>query len=268
MILLTDQLAYDNTATINKILELYHTDLLLFKDVRSFSGLIRSLFSGLKLRHQKDVIFCAIGQPEINLLTSVCLFLLGKKVALYLPELYDNRWLARLILKYGKLLSPIVILPSREREKIFCAKYFIPKKTIILTNDAYQDTYKHACEIREGIVYTGVIFPSRPLDRAIQLARKTYPESNIDLYGKGDMEYIEHLCRTYKCRYMGQYMMRDEVSIISKYKFGIISYPMDSLNNAFCAPNKVISYEMAGAKIICDSPNNLRLSLKIKGLLG
>ncbi|NCQ11147.1 MAG: hypothetical protein CO175_08220 [Verrucomicrobia bacterium CG_4_9_14_3_um_filter_43_20] len=268
MILMTDKLAYQNTAAIKKIETDYRAKIILIEDVRSFLGIISLLRSCLQLLNSKDVFLFAIGQPEVNLLTALLFNMGRKKIILYLPELYDDRWGASAILKATGRFLTTIILPSREREKIFAAKYFVPNKCILMSNNVYQKPpMKPDGNRREGTVYTGVMYRSRPLDNVLSIVRSKYPDSRIDLYGKGDIQYINHLCAAYGCSYKGRYEMSDEVSIISNYERGVLSYPMDSLNNTFCAPNKVFSYKLAGCKIVCDSPNTLKLELLTEGLL-
>lgn len=267
MILITDKLAYQNTAAISKIETDYHAKLILMENVRSLIGIFQLWRHCFRLLKDKDIFLFAIGQPEVNLATSILLNLLGRKVVLYLPELYDDRWGARTLLKVAGNFAAVIILPSREREKIFSAKYFVPNKCIHLSNNVYQETIQVNGKLREGTVYTGVIYPTRPLDNVLSVVRSQYPADRIDLYGKGDIQYINHLCVEYGCVYKGSYKMSDEIAIISNYERGVLSYPMDSLNNAFCAPNKIFSYRLAGCRIVCDSPNNLRLELMAQGLL-
>ncbi|HBE90103.1 MAG TPA: hypothetical protein DDW41_02740 [Candidatus Andersenbacteria bacterium] len=268
MILITDRLAYKNTATIKKMESDYFAKLILIEDVRSFFGIIKLLKSCMQLLNSKETFLFAIGQPEVNLLTAILFNMVRKKIILYLPELYDDRRIASAILNTSGRFFTTIVLPSREREKIFSAKYFVPNKCIHISNNVYQKPFtKLDRNKREGTVYTGVMYRSRPLDNVLTTVRSKYPGSRIDLYGKGDIQYINHLCAAYGCSYKGSYEMSDEVSIISNYERGILSYPMDSLNNTFCAPNKVHSYKLAGCKIVCDSPNTLKMELLAEGLL-
>lgn len=267
MKLITDDHAANGTAAIRKLSELFQADMLVIEDVRNPIKLVQLIFLCITQFGSEKGFVLAVSQPEINLLCAALLSLRRKNVAVYFPELYDDRPIARNILKSSKSIFLTGIFPSNERAHVFTAKYFKPNRTAIVSNNVYQETIDTAQISKDGIVYAGVIFPSRPLDNVLALARKKFPKMRIDIYGKGDKGYIDAICTKYSCNYMGEYSMRDEVRILSNYKFGLISYPMNSLNNSFCAPNKVHSYNAASCKIICDSPNNLKMYLLSQGLL-
>lgn len=264
MIILTDFDTTQRVGSIDKISRLLNCAVITL--ATSF-GPLKMIYSAvLKLRKHKSITL-AIAQPEINLTLGFILKLMGKRLALYVPELYDDRPIARFLLARSKKLYETVIIPSHQREMVFCARYFVPSKTIIVANDSYQvasGSVHSANNVeRGGFVYTGVIYPSRPLDNIIQSAKIHSPDDTVYLYGKGDEVYISLLCSKFGCKYMGEFKMEDEVQILSKFKYALLSYPMTSLNNTFCAPNKVFSYKAAGCSIFCDSPNNLRLEIMI-----
>lgn len=268
MIILTDNKTAGRVGSIDKMSALFNSKVIaldVLLSPRKLLSALKLLCAALTTAAKHKSIILAIGQPEVNLIVGFLLKLAGKRLALYMPELYDDRPISRFLLMYSKALYETVILPSHEREMIFCAKYFVPKKTVIILNDSYQQPTdlmgSNNNSERAGFVYTGIIYPSRPLDNAIISAKIKFPNEDIYLYGKGDEDYIKYLCSNFDCKYMGEFEMQDEVTILANYQYGLLTYPMTSLNNAFCAPNKIFSYQAAGCSIFCDSPNNLRLQI-------
>lgn len=109
----------------------------------------------------------------------------------------------------------------------------------------------------EILVYAGVLSPGRKIDSLIHIVEER-PDTKLLIIGGGpDRERLEsiaaekiagrfHFTGSVPYKYMG--------ILLKKCDVGYISYPTDSLNNTYCASNKI--YEYASVNLPMIAPEN------------
>lgn len=107
------------------------------------------------------------------------------------------------------------------------------------------------------LVYAGVLYRGRKIDKLIDIVNKQ-PSAKLLIIGDGpDLErlkviafekIVDRVCFTGTLPY--KYLS----VLLEKSDIGYISYPVDSLNNKYCAPNKIFEY--ASVRLPMISPWN------------
>jgi glycosyltransferase involved in cell wall biosynthesis len=144
---------------------------------------------------------------------------------------------------YGLVTAPVVIeniseLPVLENDY---AEELIQKAGFILNSN------------EPVLVYAGVLVSTRRIDELIDIIKQS-PKGKLLIIGDGpDRKRLEeiaenqihgryHFTGGLPYQYMGVLLRRCDV--------GYISYPTNSLNNNYCAPNKIYEYSSVGLPMI------------------
>lgn len=104
------------------------------------------------------------------------------------------------------------------------------------------------------ILYLGIFAPSRKLDTYIN-AYKDSDKFELVLMGKPN-QYLEELLNKYPkaFTYLGYLSAPEHLSVVSHADVGILTYipEKNSINSAFCAPNKIFEYGGFGIPCLCN----------------
>lgn len=164
----------------------------------------------------------------------------------------------------------LVICASDERASLMAGYYKMTERPLVIENisqlpiteDDYSKVILDGAEKiintpGEILVYAGVLSPGRKIDSLIHIVAER-PNTKLLIIGGGpDRERLEsiasekiagrfHFTGTIPYKYMGILLKECDV--------GYISYPTDSLNNTYCAPNKI--YEYASVNLPMIAPDN------------
>lgn len=107
------------------------------------------------------------------------------------------------------------------------------------------------------LVYAGVVTAGRRIDRLIDIV-STRHDTALLVIGAGNDE--ERLKRLAEEKIPGRYLFTGSLPykylgvLLKKCDVGYISYPTNSLNNIYCAPNKI--YEYASVELPMIAPEN------------
>lgn len=104
---------------------------------------------------------------------------------------------------------------------------------------------------KKFILYQGIITP----DRDVSVIAKALDEINSDYYlvliGSDRFDGVKKIKELYrKTIYLGYIPAPDHLIITSFAKYGIAFYDYSSMNNLFCAPNKIFEYTGFGIPVI------------------
>lgn len=196
--------------------------------------------------------------------------LIGRRYLLSILELYDpgtiyDKGIKRLI---GNCAA--VICCEKHRAAIMCAYYKINNLPIyVMPNKPYDgmldnlafDIQNLRTEISEKlysikdkyvILYQGIITPDRPLDK-IAAALNILNDTNIVFVVLG--RATDEIQRTIKQYYqnvifLGYVPSPQHLLITQNADIGIANYDYSSLNNIFCAPNKIYEYARFGIPML------------------
>lgn len=179
-----------------------------------------------------------------------------KEFVLNVLELYDERTIYDRYLKKMATKAKLLICCEKHRAAIMQSRYKLENLPIVIPNKPYnlnvetslsKDTKEKISMLRDSfiILYQGIVTPDRPLEK-IALALKKINDPNLCFIfiGKCDnKEYPDYLKKIYRdTYYLGYIPAPEHLEITKLCHIGIANYDYSSLNNVFCAPNKIYEY--------------------------
>lgn len=189
-------------------------------------------------------------------------YLQSKKYVLSILELYDdNNFYRKQISKYITK-AEIVISCEETRSRIMKSWWGLKDSPVVIPNKPYEHprqrnikgSTKETQELIERIkdkkiiLYQGIISVDRDLKKLAQTLRKMKSEYYLVLMGKEFFDSVSEIKKIYNNTiYLGFVPAPLHLEITSYANIGIANYDDSSLNNLFCAPNKI--YEYSGFKI-------------------
>lgn len=138
--------------------------------------------------------------------------------------------------------------------------YFLPdKKELEEAEIKYSKIFKDL-QGKKIILYQGVIDGVRNLDNYIMAAKKLGDDFIFCLLGPGRGDSVEKLSALWKNVYHVDFIPAPYyLAITAKAYIGIVSYVPNTLNNVFCAPNKMFEYGAFGVPMVGNDIPGLKL---------
>lgn len=187
-----------------------------------------------------------------------------RKFILNVLELYDEGTMYDRYLKKMADKADLLICCEKHRAAIMQSRYNLKKLPMVIPNKPYdlqegsildqniQDKLK-SFEGKFMILYQGIITPDRPLVLIAQ-ALKNIDDSNLVFVYMGrcdDGSYPAYLKSIYPgSYYLGYIPAPEHLEVTKLCQIGIANYDYSSLNNVFCAPNKIYEYTKFGKPIL------------------
>ena len=191
---------------------------------------------------------------------------------LHLHELYDTHQTRLKLVKKIAQNAKYVVVPEENRAGILQVWLDLKNKPTVLPNKPYRHprkknlkaTHPLTIEILERyktdkriIIYQGHIGGDRNLI-PIAMAVKDLPDYEFWLLGKDHDEHSKKLeAISENIRYLGNVPAPYHLEITSYADIGIMSYDLITLNNLYCAPNKVWEYMGFNIFFICNQVKSL-----------
>lgn len=216
--------------------------------------------------------------------TAICLKGLfeNKKFCFQINELYDTNKLYRNLIKNTARCANIVIVPEYIRANIFMYWYSLKKMPIIIPNMPYTYSKDRNLAIKDEtargiigklsgkriILYQGHINNAVrnlvPLAKALKQINSS--ELAFVLMGNNNNGSVEQIKNEYEYTYHIPFISAPEhLEITSHADIGIVNYNRTSLNNMFCAPNKVFEYSCYGIPILGNDIPGLKFCIESIG---
>lgn len=127
-----------------------------------------------------------------------------------------------------------IVLPNKP--------YFLPTKECLLIYEQKHSALVNLFNTHKVILYQGHIGPDRDLSAFICAVDELADDFIVVLMGK-DYNMVEKYKKISKKIYHIEYIPAPEYLLFtSKSYIGILGYNPNSLNNSFCAPNKIFEY--------------------------
>lgn len=186
----------------------------------------------------------------------------NRSIILNVLELYNehtmyDRWLAKNI-KY----VDIVVSCENHRSAIMQSRYSLSEKPEVIPNKPYEINYE--CDsfdddlinlIKDSftVVYQGMISKDRPLENVAKALSSLGDDRIVFLVmGECSEHYKAELKRFYPNTLFTGYVPAPQHLYYTQYcNIGIANYDTSSLNNVFCAPNKIYEYSKFGIPMLC-----------------
>lgn len=149
----------------------------------------------------------------------------------------------------------LVITANEERLSVMNNEYKLNKCVAIknITDYTTRPLSRETLTKKESIiVYQGAMMASRHIDFYVRAHMQLSKEFSLLLIGDGDsINNLKNIADEYeltnRITFTGKVTQKELYEYSKNAKIGIISYPLESLNNYYCAPNKI--YEYAALKI-------------------
>lgn len=185
-----------------------------------------------------------------------------RKFILNVLELYDehtlyDRWLKKYIHE-----ADIVISCEKHRAAIMQSRYKLAETPVVIPNKPYETKAEGEpldCDISNvikshfTIVYQGMISKDRPLEnvaRALSLIGD--PDYVFLIMGECSEQYKDEIRAIYSNVVFTGFVPAPQHLWYTQYcNIGIANYDTSSLNNIFCAPNKIYEYAKFGIPMLC-----------------
>lgn len=188
----------------------------------------------------------------------------GKKIGLRMRFFYN---LERLIVKRVDAL----FCANEERANIMFDHYALKTKPTVIRNisklgishDEGTESILSSLSSffsKSGVtvVYAGAIINSRKLDGLVKAVAKHPDKFKLLMVGNGDaLNSLKSIASSFEelnyC-FLGAVPYRSLGALLSRCDIGYLHYPIDSLNNIYCASNKIYEYASVNLPILA-SPN-------------
>lgn len=179
-----------------------------------------------------------------------------KKSIINIWELYDLNPIYKFYMKYNLRKHPNIICPEYNRAHMLKLHYRLTKLPLVLPNkpeflgsltndiDTELNQKLDLLANRKIILYQGQIYSDRQLEKiAIALSIIDSNEYVFVLLGIDYENIITKIKNIYKNTiYLGYITAPAHLEVTRKAFIGIVNYSENSLNNLYCAPNKIYEY--------------------------
>lgn len=200
------------------------------------------------IKKQKYVLMIEELHNESKIHMKVIRKVIDSACAVFMPE-YNRTILYKVW--FGLDRHPYV-LPNKP--------YFLPNRKELEEAEIKYSSIFSTLRGKKIILYQGVIDGVRNLDNYIKAAQKLGDDYLFCLLGPGRGDSVEKLCSLWKNVYHIDFIPAPYyLSITAKAYIGIVSYVPNSLNNVFCAPNKMFEYASFGVPMVGNDIPGLKL---------
>lgn len=215
--------------------------------------------------HNYDLLWIGSGDTALAIGNE----LFKKKFYLHIHELYDNFWVYKVLLKKFFQRAERVIVPDNARAVIFrywydlqSTPYIIPNKPLEIkkTDQSLSDISPENDEIlkkyadKKIILYQAKMIRMKLFDMAEAL-KSLGDDYVLGIFGDiRDKKMVKDLMIKYNNVVHFKYMSPPyHLMVTQKARIGILTYNYESLNNIFCAPNKIYEYSSFGIPMLANN---------------
>ena len=194
----------------------------------------------------------------------------SRKYVLSILELYDSKSILSKGLSKIINSATAVICCEKHRAAIMTSQYSLSRIPFVVPNKAYEldDRFdgldsivsdENGCLLTDKskykVLYQGLISSDRPLKTiASALSLIDDPSIYFVVMGKGDLNQVQEVKSIYdRTIYLGYIPSPLHMIVTRHANLGIANYDISSLNNIFCAPNKIYEYSKYGIPMIVSS---------------
>lgn len=273
------ELSLISTESGKKIKDNGYKNILVKKYFHGALGIMVTILSALQIirRLQPDVVYCHDFYSAILVYLLIKTHYSGKIIydahELIIPEegrknkrLNFFYWFEKRVVKKVKLL----ICASKQRGDIMYKHYGLVEKPFVIPNVSQlsvNDDNKDVQCILESlneffdnplptIVYAGVVTNSRRINELLDAAISLSNRCKLLIIGNGEalqaLKDKANMHQELKTAFTGTIPYYCLGSILIRCDIGFLYYPSDTLNNKYCASNKIYEYASVGLPILAN----------------
>ena len=250
-------------------------------------GIIESIWSAIKIikSQNPDLVYCHDYYSSILAFYLLKIHYSGKIVydahELMIPEKgqKDRRlnffyWFEKRIVKNVDLL----ICASKERGQIMKEHYCLSAEPVVVPNISQLQVNDDDKDVRSilhslkdffadtkpTVVYAGVVTNSRHIGELVDIAIDLHNWCKLLIVGNGDdLDALKAKAAAHPeliAAFTGAVPYKCLGSVLSRCDMGFLYYPINTLNNIYCASNKIYEYASVGLPMVAnDNPTIKRL---------
>lgn len=227
-----------------------------------YKGFVKNIS---KLINKDDVVFLGTADTAIHVYSAVrhC------RIALVLLELHEKPWFNNRVLRSIARSSDCVICCERNRSRYLMGKWNLERLPYAISNKPYrmsQDRNMKNVDITVSQVVNeigsrkAIIYQARHIHFADELVQLAKAMNKLDdsfvlvLIGEIDSEVTkDRICSVYKNTICSGLLHAPKHLEMTSYGYiGVTVYQETTLNNMFCAPNKIYEYGAFGIPCLCN----------------
>ena len=182
--------------------------------------------------------------------------------------------------RWTVLRADLVIAANDERAELMREHYSLPRTPLVVRNipplppapraeDEVLRDYPQLSRKRDGVVrlvYQGDVSLGRGIGSFAAAMDLLGDGFELIVVGDGpDLDRLRETAGT-NVLLLGQVPRADLNDILSLCDIGIVAYSFESLNNVYCAPNKLYEYAQAGLPVIATAQPTLRAVVEQFGI--
>lgn len=250
--------------------------------------LLDSIFSTFRLicKEHPDVVYCHDYYSAILAFLLIITRYSGKIIydahELIIPEKGHKNfrlsffyWFEKKIVKKADLL----ICASEQRGEIMYDHYGLGKKPFVVPNISQLQMNDESNDVKNilaslgdffespgsTIVYAGVVTSSRKINKLLDAAIALSDKCKLLVIGDGDaLQSLKDKSAKHselKSAFTGAVPYNCLGSLLSRCDVGFLYYPSDTLNNKYCASNKIYEYASVGLPILSNENPTIEVEL-------
>lgn len=185
-------------------------------------------------------------------------------------------WFEKRIIKKVDLL----ICASDERSQIMQEHYRLKEKPLVVPNISQLQVKDDDSDVQTimdtlvdffndhklTVVYAGAVTSSRRIGMLVDATIKLHDKCKLLIVGKGDdLEVLKEKTANHpelKSAFTGAVPYKCLGSILSRCDIGFLFYPSDTLNNIYCASNKIYEYASVGLPMLANDNHTVKKILE------
>lgn len=205
--------------------------------------------------------------------------LMRRRYVLSLRELYDKLPHYRLALKEFALRAASVVVPEYCRAHIFRSWYSLPVTPLVLPNKPHYHPRKRHLDLPAAaagslgaasharlVLYQGHLGANRDLRQVAAAVASLGLPWRLAVMGRPNTDTLTSLSGLCPDLIVLPFIPApDYLAVTSHAYIGVVNYSHRSLNEVFCAPNKLWEYAGFGVPTLCGDLPGLALSVAARG---
>lgn len=201
--------------------------------------------------------------------------LLRERYVLHLYELEEGVLFRRLLRRYVQGAYKVVCAQETRAAIVRCW-YGLERTPVVIENyphvpEAGMEEERLPAEVAAALagietstkilLYQGVIRRDRDIRVVAKAIEGMYPRWQLVLMGEDEGFAGEVLEGCRHALYVGRVAAPNHLLVTRRAAAGLVIYDYESLNNLFCAPNKIYEYAAFGAPMVCNDVPGLRATV-------